>query len=249
MLRTILAVTLPALLAGCSNTKTLTVHTTPQGAVLTWDGQQYLAPTSLSFDLTKLEQYRNASGCFEVVPFTARWASGAVAGTHDPVLLCGDHASWTLTIEGPTDPPRTRTRSGGGRIALPADRRSPGETPGCHAQHCGDGVCLACRKATLRDRRGELRPIAPNPSPQIEQIPLARAYRGHYEVQSGKNLAGIEDLGRVEGALDALLLLVQVVPVEHHRHQVVLLDAELAGPASGALYNLAYRSILDNMGS
>jgi hypothetical protein len=67
-------------------------------------------------------------------------------------------------------------------------------------------------------------------------------------VQSGKNLAGIEDLGGVEGALDALLR-VQVVLVEHHRHQVVLLDAELAGPASGALYNLAYRSILDNMGS
>jgi hypothetical protein len=105
MLWTILAVTLTALLAGCSNTKTLTVHTNPQGAVLTWDGQQYLAPTSLSFDLTKLEQYRDASGCFEVEPFTARWASGAIAGTHDPVRLCGDHASWSLTIERPTDPP------------------------------------------------------------------------------------------------------------------------------------------------
>jgi hypothetical protein len=40
-------------------------------------------------------------------------------------------------------------------------------------------------------------------------------------VQSGKNLAGFEDLGGVEGALDALLL-VQVVLVEHHRHLALL---------------------------
>ena len=48
-------------------------------------------------------------------------------------------------------------------------------------------------------------------------------------VQLRKDLAGVEDLGGVEGALDALLL-VQVVLVEHHRHQVALdADAVLAG--------------------
>jgi hypothetical protein len=44
-------------------------------------------------------------------------------------------------------------------------------------------------------------------------------------MQLGEHLAGIEDLARVEGALDALLL-VQGVLVEHHRHQVALLDAD-----------------------
>ena len=53
-------------------------------------------------------------------------------------------------------------------------------------------------------------------------------------VELGEDLAGIEDLSRVEGALHALLL-VEVVLVEHHRHQVALLDpdAVLASPASG----------------
>jgi hypothetical protein len=40
-------------------------------------------------------------------------------------------------------------------------------------------------------------------------------------VQLRKNLVGVEDLRGVEGKLHALLL-VQVVLVEHHRHQVVL---------------------------
>ncbi len=44
-------------------------------------------------------------------------------------------------------------------------------------------------------------------------------------VQLREDLAGIKDLGRVEGALEALLL-VEVVLVEHHRHQVALLDAD-----------------------
>ena len=52
-------------------------------------------------------------------------------------------------------------------------------------------------------------------------------------VELGEDLAGVEDLGRVEGAFDALLL-IQVVLVEHHRHQVALLDADpvLAGEAA-----------------
>jgi hypothetical protein len=40
-------------------------------------------------------------------------------------------------------------------------------------------------------------------------------------VQLGKNFSRIQDLGRVEGAFDALLL-VQVVLVEHHQNQVAL---------------------------
>jgi len=50
-------------------------------------------------------------------------------------------------------------------------------------------------------------------------------------VELREDLAGVEDLGRVEGALQALLL-VQVVLVEHHRHQVALLDPTPCSPVS-----------------
>jgi prevent-host-death family protein len=69
-------------------------------------------------------------------------------------------------------------------------------------------------------------------------------------VELRENLARVEDLGWVERALHALLL-VQIVLVEHHRHQVAVLDADAVlagrrGVSGDVLYNLAYSSILDN---
>jgi len=93
------------LAAGCAPTYSLTIHTNPQGALLVerGTGSQYLSPAVLTYELT--EQHRKSDGCFHVQPVEARWASGAAAASSERIELCGNYASWTMTIERPTDAP------------------------------------------------------------------------------------------------------------------------------------------------
>jgi hypothetical protein len=83
----------------------LTVNTEPQGALLVEQGTgaQYRSPAVLTYELT--EQHRGSDGCFRVRPVAAHWASGVTAGSSDLVPLCGNHTSWTLTIERPAGAP------------------------------------------------------------------------------------------------------------------------------------------------
>jgi hypothetical protein len=94
-----------SLLVACAPTYSLTVHTEPQGALLVEQGTgaQLLAPVVLTYELT--EQHRGSDGCFRVRPVVAHWASGVTAGSSDLIPLCGNHTSWTLTIERPAGAP------------------------------------------------------------------------------------------------------------------------------------------------
>jgi len=56
-------------------------------------------PAVLTYELTP--QQRKSDGCFHVRRLVAHWTSGAVAGPSQPISLCGNYISWTLTIDRP----------------------------------------------------------------------------------------------------------------------------------------------------
>jgi hypothetical protein len=94
-----------ALVAACAPTYSLTVQTNPQGARLVEQGSgaQFISPAVLTYELTARQ--RRSDGCFYVRPVVAHWTSGAAAGPSEPISLCGNYASWTLTIERPAGAP------------------------------------------------------------------------------------------------------------------------------------------------
>jgi hypothetical protein len=94
-----------ALLAACAPTYSLTVQTNPPGALLVEEGTgaQFLSPAVLTYELTP--QQRKSDGCFYVRRLVAHWTSGAVAGPSQPISLCGNYTSWTLTIDRPAGTP------------------------------------------------------------------------------------------------------------------------------------------------
>ena len=98
-------VCLGALVAACAPTYSLTVQTNPQGALLVEEGTgaQFVSPAVLTYQLAA--QQRRSDGCFYVRRLVAHWTSGATTGPPQPISLCGNYSSWTLTIERPADPP------------------------------------------------------------------------------------------------------------------------------------------------
>lgn len=105
MLHLLIASLSGLLLVACAPTYSLSIQTEPQGALLVEQGTgaQYRSPAVVAYQLT--EQHRGSDGCFRVRPYMAYWASGVTTGFSDPIPLCGNHTSWTLTIERPAGAP------------------------------------------------------------------------------------------------------------------------------------------------
>ena len=97
-----------SLSAACATTHHLTVHSDPEGAILTTVGSLEdlgLAPVLLVFDSSDLEASRGDDGCYRVRGIEARWQSGAVV-TMDPIKLChADQRRHELTLDRPNDAP------------------------------------------------------------------------------------------------------------------------------------------------
>lgn len=86
---------------------TLTVRSTPEGALIT-SGNQTIGVSpytvELSGDASQLP--KNPAGCYLAPGFTAKWASGAEANSPAPTPLCnGIGADYTVNIARPVDAP------------------------------------------------------------------------------------------------------------------------------------------------
>lgn len=88
-------------LSGCASEASLTILTEPPGGYITEmvSGHTYgTAPVTVTYDPAELRQNKDASGCFNVNGFEARWGSGAVS-REDPLRLCGpDAGRFRVTI-------------------------------------------------------------------------------------------------------------------------------------------------------
>lgn len=91
-MRFISASVLITVLSGCASQSSLTVISQPSGAYITETetGKAYgTAPIVVYYDSKAMSQYKDASGCFLVKGFDARWVSGATAVSPSSIRLCG----------------------------------------------------------------------------------------------------------------------------------------------------------------
>ena len=96
------------LLAACAmatpGSPSLTIRTSPEYATIGPLGGGWRSDSPATVDLEK--PVRDAdSGCFIVGGFRATWLSGAVGSTSPRVSLCGDHVSYELVIQRPSEAP------------------------------------------------------------------------------------------------------------------------------------------------
>lgn len=91
-MKSITFATLILALAGCASQSSLTVISQPSGAYITeteTGKAQGTAPIVVYYDSKAMSQYKDASGCFLVKGFDARWVSGATASSPSSIRLCG----------------------------------------------------------------------------------------------------------------------------------------------------------------
>jgi hypothetical protein len=94
-----------SLLGAC--TGTIVVHSTPEGALISSDKQTLgVSPyvIHLNPDISKTLPLAE-DGCYGAPPFTAHWASGAVASSPVTPLCKGLDGNYQILIRRPTDAP------------------------------------------------------------------------------------------------------------------------------------------------
>lgn len=106
MVRQFLTITFGLLLEGCALSPTpenpsLTVHTSPEAATIVevGSGIRYSSPAVFNY------QRPAPGGCLEIRGFVAHWISGATARTDATLKLCGNSASYQITIDRPRGTP------------------------------------------------------------------------------------------------------------------------------------------------
>lgn len=94
-------VVLSAVASGCATHASLTLRSDPEGAHITEveaDLPHGVAPVTVKYDPTRLEQSKDSADCYLVRGFKAQWVSGATT-TINPIKLCGSKAaSYNLTF-------------------------------------------------------------------------------------------------------------------------------------------------------
>lgn len=93
-MRNITSLICVALLTGCATHSTLTVSSQPSGAYITetGTGKAYgVAPVVVNYDAKALSAHKDASGCYLVKGFNARWVSGATTSSEPTIRLCGSN--------------------------------------------------------------------------------------------------------------------------------------------------------------
>lgn len=100
-----LSVVVLIVLTGCvaeNATKTLNIHSVPEGATLTErrTGAKHKTPVSLQYPVD--QRFVDANGCLTVNSFIAQWGSGVTMRPQaDTIQLCGNRPIWTMTIHRP----------------------------------------------------------------------------------------------------------------------------------------------------
>lgn len=90
-MRNIASIIFAIFLSGCATHSNLTVVSQPSGAYITevGTGKAYgTAPVTVRYDAKAMASIKDASGCYLVRGFEAKWVSGAVATTPS-IRLCG----------------------------------------------------------------------------------------------------------------------------------------------------------------
>lgn len=83
-------------LSGCATHSTLTVSSQPSGAYITeiGSGKAYgVTPIVVKYDSKAISGYKDATGCYLVRGFDAKWISGASATSGQSIRLCGSNIS------------------------------------------------------------------------------------------------------------------------------------------------------------
>lgn len=103
----IVAVSIATLLASaCSSQYSLTVDSSPRGAMILGNGSAgYYASPQIFYYQSGNQNVNPKTGCMIVQGFQARWKSGATASSPSPIELCGNFAAWTVIIKRPPDHP------------------------------------------------------------------------------------------------------------------------------------------------
>ena len=89
-------------ISGCATTYTLTVHSIPEGSVLSWQGGGRIGETPYKIYYTHDERYMQ-NGCLRAHGITATWVSGAQAASSPQLLLCSLENE--ITLNRPTEAP------------------------------------------------------------------------------------------------------------------------------------------------
>ncbi len=105
MLKQAIFLSLYALLvSGCGSPYVLNIDTVPTGATIWQAGatSSYTTPVELAPD----PNFRHpTTKCILVTKVYAKWQSGATATSQDPIQLCGEFDTWTLTLKRPAGYP------------------------------------------------------------------------------------------------------------------------------------------------
>ena len=100
-----LSVLVVTLLSACAGT--ITVHSTPEGALISSDKQTLgISPYRIEInpDISKTLA-KTEDGCYGAPPFTAHWASGALASSPITPLCQGLDGAYQIIIRRPVDAP------------------------------------------------------------------------------------------------------------------------------------------------
>lgn len=100
-----LAILAATILSACAGT--IVVHSTPEGALISSDKQSLgVSPYRIDInpDISKTLP-KTEDGCYGAPPFTAHWASGAVASSPVTPLCQGLDGNYRITIRRPVDAP------------------------------------------------------------------------------------------------------------------------------------------------
>ena len=99
------------LISACANQYVLNVDTVPTGATIRQVGVAgaSAAPTPISYNYPDPKFRDPTTKCFMVKGFHATWQSGATATSQDPLQLCGEGGTWTLTLNRPSGYPGLET--------------------------------------------------------------------------------------------------------------------------------------------
>ncbi len=105
----LIAITLLLFLTGCATHSTLTVSSQPSGAYITEiaSGKAYgLTPFVVKYDAKAMTGYKDATGCYLVRGFDAKWISGASATSGQTIRLCGGNTgAYTYQFSRDTNTP------------------------------------------------------------------------------------------------------------------------------------------------
>lgn len=105
MLKQAIFLSLCALLvSGCGSQYTLNIDTVPTGATIWQVGatSAYTTPVELAPD----PNFRHpTTNCILVTQVHAKWQSGATVTSQNPIQLCGEFDTWTLTLKRPAGYP------------------------------------------------------------------------------------------------------------------------------------------------